>query len=153
MLCGARAAPRPPLLRLQLAPRRAEKQPLLPHSSLGVSGWLAGWPARLAARRAARYSPSPLAFPRHPSLGWRESPGNGRRRAASAPPLAAFWSLPRLPLLLRGHHKGARARGGAPSIPKSLPPFLIPHRGRGGGALAERSTEAGLDSESPTHRA
>lgn len=78
----------------------------------------------LACAPAARLLP-PSRF--HATLLW--AGGRAPETDADArqvPPLAAFRSLPRLPLLHRGHHKGARARGGAPSIPKSLPPTPIP---------------------------
>ena len=97
--CGALPSP----LRLPLAPRRAEREKTAVTTAL-PAGCLWLWPAR------------PPRF--HATLLW----AGGRAPetdadARQAPPLAAFRSLPRLPLLLRGHHKGARSRGGRPVDP------------------------------------
>lgn len=143
--CLAARSPRPDGCR-SLAPRRAERE------NTAVTTALPAGALRLSGLRAARLLP-PSRF--HATLSGLESPGNGRRRAAA--PLAAFRSLPRLPLPVRAIIRGRGREGGAPSNPKSLTP--IPHRGRrralaGQGCCYARrgSTEVRLDSESPTFR-
>jgi hypothetical protein len=102
--CGCRSLARS----LRDAP--GKKQPLLPHSPLGVSGF---WPARPPRGY------SPLAFPRHPSLGWTPTRG----KCPPSPPSGAFRAFRYYTgAIIRGRGR----EGGAPSIPKSLPPTPIP---------------------------